>query len=54
MIAVSISGEKSVKLIDVDKPLLSRGEVLVGVKYVGFCGSDLNTFLGKIRWWCSR
>ncbi|MDR1880195.1 MAG: zinc-binding alcohol dehydrogenase family protein [Tannerellaceae bacterium] len=30
-----------------DKPLLERGEVLIKLKYVGFCGSDLNTFLGK-------
>lgn len=47
MIAVSITGEKNVKLIEVDKPQLNRGEVLVKIKYVGFCGSDLNTFTGK-------
>ena len=47
MIAVSISGKKKVRLIQVNKPKLGRGEVLMEVKYVGFCGSDLNTFLGK-------
>ena len=47
MIAVSISGEKTAGLIEVDKPQLKPGEVLVKIKYVGFCGSDLNTFLGK-------
>lgn len=47
MIAISIQQEKSVKLIEIDKPQLNKGEVLIKIKYVGFCGSDLNTFLGK-------
>lgn len=47
MIAVSISEEKNVKLTEVEKPQLKHGEILVKIKYVGFCGSDLNTFLGK-------
>lgn len=29
------------------KPQAGQGEVLLKIKYVGFCGSDLNTFLGR-------
>ncbi|MBP1617238.1 MAG: sorbitol dehydrogenase [Bacteroidetes bacterium] len=47
MKAIQILGEKSVTVIEKEKPQLQSGEVLVKIKYVGFCGSDLNTFLGK-------
>ncbi len=47
MKAIQILGEKSVTVIEKEKPQLQAGEVLVKRKYVGFCGSDLNTFLGK-------
>lgn len=30
-----------------DMPAAGPGEVLLRIKYVGFCGSDLNTFLGR-------
>ena len=30
-----------------DIPQVTFGEVLVKIHYVGFCGSDLNTFLGR-------
>lgn len=29
------------------KPQAGQGQVLLKIKYVGFCGSDLNTFLGR-------
>jgi len=29
------------------KPTAGKGEVLLKIQYVGFCGSDLNTFLGR-------
>lgn len=35
------------KVVDVEKPVLRAGEVLVKIMYVGFCGSDLNTYLGR-------
>lgn len=35
------------KVVDLEKPVVGAGEVLVRIKYVGFCGSDLNTFLGR-------
>jgi len=47
MKAVTILGENEVSIIDKEKPTLKRGEILIKLKYVGFCGSDLNTFLGR-------
>ncbi|NDW19650.1 sorbitol dehydrogenase [Dysgonomonas sp. 216] len=47
MKAIQITGERKVAVIEKEKPQLKQGEVLVKIKYVGFCGSDLNTFLGK-------
>lgn len=34
-------------VVDVEKPEVKAGEVLLKINYVGFCGSDLNTYLGK-------
>jgi len=36
-----------VLVIERDKPVVREGEVLVKLMYVGFCGSDLSTYLGK-------
>lgn len=36
-----------IELVRLEKPSAGRGEVLLRVHYVGFCGSDLNTYLGK-------
>lgn len=47
MKTIQITGEHKVAVIDKEKPQAKAGEVLVKIKYVGFCGSDLNTFLGK-------
>ena len=44
-IVISTPGELSVKEIDPPRP--SSGEVLLQMLYVGFCGSDLSTYLGK-------
>jgi threonine dehydrogenase-like Zn-dependent dehydrogenase len=44
-ILIEKPGELIVK--EREKPSAGRGEVLIRIKYVGFCGSDLNTFLGK-------
>ena len=30
-----------------EKPVVSPGQILVKIEYVGFCGSDLNTYLGR-------
>lgn len=30
-----------------EKPVVAPGQILVKIEYVGFCGSDLNTYLGR-------
>ena len=35
------------QVVETDMPAMGAGDVLLRVNYVGFCGSDLNTFLGK-------
>ena len=44
-VVISTPGEVSVR--EVDTPIPARGEVLLRMQYVGFCGSDLSTYLGK-------
>lgn len=47
MKAVKISAPGQVLVEDIEKPQLKPGEILLKIKYVGFCGSDLNTYLGR-------
>ena len=47
MKAVRITAASQMEVAEVEKPSFGAGEVLVKIKYVGFCGSDLNTFLGR-------
>ncbi len=47
MKAIQIVNPQDVKVVELSKPVANAGEVLVKICYVGFCGSDLNTFLGK-------
>ena len=47
MKAIVISKEGHVEVVERKMPELLPQEVLVKIKFVGFCGSDLNTFLGK-------
>jgi len=47
MKAVTIIEKRGITVVEQSKPQLKQGEVLLKIKYVGFCGSDLNTFLGK-------
>ena len=47
MKAVQIVNPHEMRVVDIDKPVLGVGEVMVKIEYVGFCGSDLNTFLGR-------
>lgn len=35
------------RVIEMEKPVVSPGQILVKIEYVGFCGSDLNTYLGR-------
>ena len=47
MKTISISRPGEIILTEKDKPAAGNGEVLLKLKYVGFCGSDLSTYLGK-------
>lgn len=47
MKAISINKPLEASIIELEKPIPNTGEVLLKIKYVGFCGSDLTTFLGK-------
>lgn len=47
MKALQIPSLQTIQVVDLPKPVAGPGEVLLNLKYVGFCGSDLNTFLGR-------
>lgn len=44
---IRIPEQGQIKVEEAAKPIAGVGEVLLKIKYVGFCGSDLNTFLGR-------
>jgi len=44
-VVISAPGEMTVREIETPRP--AGGEVLLQMLYVGFCGSDLSTYLGK-------
>lgn len=47
MKAIQIVQPGEIKMVEIEKPTSQEDEVLVKLQYVGFCGSDLNTYLGK-------
>ncbi|MDR1779372.1 MAG: zinc-binding alcohol dehydrogenase family protein [Tannerella sp.] len=47
MRAVQIIKAGEVRMTDMPQPSPAAGEVLLKIRYTGFCGSDLNTFLGR-------
>jgi threonine dehydrogenase-like Zn-dependent dehydrogenase len=47
MKALQITAPGEVSVVNIAKPEIKSGEVLVKIHFVGYCGSDLNTFLGK-------
>ena len=47
MKAIQISGERQMEIVNVPEQELKAGEVLLRLEYVGLCGSDLSTYLGK-------
>ena len=47
MKAIKIPAERQLQVVEIDQPAIGYGDVFLRVNYVGFCGSDLNTFLGK-------
>ena len=47
MKAIQISAERQMGVVELPESELKSGEVLLRLEYVGFCGSDLNTWLGR-------
>ncbi|MDR0976405.1 MAG: zinc-binding alcohol dehydrogenase family protein [Prevotellaceae bacterium] len=47
MKAIQICEPSVMKVVDAPRPEPKAGEVLLKIGYVGFCGSDLNTFRGQ-------
>ncbi len=47
MKAVQIVAPSEMKVVELEQPKPQAGEVLVKMCYVGYCGSDLNTYLGR-------
>jgi threonine dehydrogenase-like Zn-dependent dehydrogenase len=47
MKAFRIDGPGSAAVVDIPEVAPSMGEILLGVKMVGLCGTDLNTFRGR-------
>ena len=46
MKAIQITQPFELNVIEMEKPACGEGEVLLRIRYVGFCGSDLNTWRG--------
>ena len=47
MKAYTIQGPETVSPVDIDYPSIGARDVLLEVRYVGLCGSDLSSYLGK-------
>lgn len=47
MKAVKITAEREMAVVDLEMQKPQSNEVLLRLEYVGFCGSDLSTYLGK-------
>ena len=47
MKAIQITGERQMQVVDVPEQEMKAGDVMIRLQYVGFCGSDLSTYLGR-------
>jgi len=47
MKAIEITKAGEMQVVERDMPQMGAGDILLKLKYVGFCGSDLSTYLGK-------
>lgn len=47
MKAIQIITPETIQLVERPEPVAAKGEVKLKINYVGFCGSDLSTYLGK-------
>ncbi len=49
MKALVLHGPEDLRLEDVQEPLIPKDHVLIRVKYVGICGTDIAIYKGKLR-----
>ena len=48
MKAIQITHQQELNIVEIEKPQApGHGEILLRLCYVGFCGSDINTFMGR-------
>ncbi|MBO4826644.1 MAG: zinc-binding alcohol dehydrogenase family protein [Prevotella sp.] len=47
MKAIQIKAERQMAVVDIQEQEINPNEVLLRMHYVGFCGSDLSTYLGR-------
>jgi len=47
MRAIEITKPGEMSLVDREMPVVRNNEILLKINYIGFCGSDLSTYLGK-------
>ena len=45
--AIQITSERAMSMVEIPCQEMKDNEVLIRLNYVGFCGSDLSTYLGK-------
>ncbi len=47
MKAIEITKPGEMSVVDREMPVVRNNEILLKINYIGFCGSDLSTYLGK-------
>lgn len=47
MKAIKITAERQMQVVEIEEQAPRKGEVKLRLCYVGFCGSDLSTYMGK-------
>ena len=47
MKAIKITEPFNIKIVDKEKPVASKGEALLKIKYCGICGADVASYTGN-------
>ena len=42
-----LTQKETILFSEIEKPVISETEVLIKVKYIGICGSDIHAYYGK-------
>ena len=48
MKAISLSEPRHIKVIDIPEPQMGPEDVLVDIRFIGLCGTDLNSYRGRL------